>query len=93
MSMSTSIVGFRPPDEKFKKYETVWHSCMTAGIPVPQEVGDFFDWSEPDQHGVRVDLDKYGCVEEWGNDNAEGMEINIKKLPKDVTVIRFYNSW
>ena len=94
MSMSTYVRGFRPPDEKWKKMKKIWDSCQEAGIDVPSEVDDFFDENEPDEAGVEIQLGKKQGCEEWSDgDGREGIEIDISKLPKDVTVVRFVNSW
>jgi hypothetical protein len=36
---------------------------------------------------------KLGCVKPWHDDMQEGFEVDVTKLPKDVTIIRFYNSY
>jgi len=33
------------------------------------------------------------CCDKWHQDSQEGYELDIKKLPKEITLIRFYNSW
>jgi hypothetical protein len=95
--MSTVVQGFRPPDEKFKKYAAIWRQCAEAGIAPPKEVEKFFEGEEPDPQGVEVDLPegKDGCLKPWRNStgDAQGYEVDLKKLPKDVTVLRFYNGW
>jgi len=91
MSMSTSVVGFRPPDEKWKTMKEVWDSCKKAGIEIPKEVDKFFNYTSPDESGVEVNLDK--CTKDYRNDYSEGLEINLEKIPKDIKIIRFVNSW
>jgi hypothetical protein len=96
MGMSTHVVGFRPPDEKWKAMAAVWDSCKAAGIEPPREVSEFFDWREPDSNGVEIKetaLTKAGAVREWHDDCRSGYEIDVSKLPPDVTVVRVYNSW
>ena len=53
----------------------------------------FFDYATPDENGVEVDLHKQGCASEYGRDGESGIEIDVTKLPADVKVIRFVNSW
>lgn len=89
MGMSTQVKGFRPPDEKWKKMKEVWDSCQKAGIPVPKEVEKFFDYQEPDPAGVEVKIKTHPYHEEM----IDGFEVKLSELPKDVTVIRFYNSF
>jgi hypothetical protein len=94
MSMSTYVRGFRPADEKWKKMKKIWYACQEAGVDVPDEVDDFFDGDKPDEAGVEIKLNsKTGC-KEWSDGNGrDGIEITLDNLPKNVTVIRFVNSW
>lgn len=89
MGMSTTVVGFAPPDERWRQMKAIWDNCKAAGISPPPEVEKFFDYREPDPNGVEVELPK----REWSNDHASGFEIEIASIPKQVSVIRFYNSW
>lgn len=95
MSMTTTVRGFRPPDEKWKKMKAVWDSCQKAGIEVPDDVQAFFDYSAPDPRGVEVDLTegKKAAAKEWGDSDRQGYEVDLSRLPKGISFIRFYNSW
>ena len=99
MSMSTSVIGFIPPDDKFKKMLKAYRACEEAGIAIPADVEKFFDGEPPDNAGVQVHL-SYGtkgkdAVKEYrDNDaNAEGYEIDLRKLDPNIKVLRFTNSW
>ena len=87
--MSTHVKGFRPPDQKFKDLKSAWDACKRANIGIPKEIGQFFDWEEPDVRGVEVKIP----TQEWKDDYGEGYEIEVAKIPKDVKFIRFYNTW
>lgn len=89
MGISTHIIGFRAPDEKWKAMKAIYDSCHAAGIGVPSEVELFFENGKPDERGVEVKIE----VAEWGNDYSSGYEVDLKKLPADLTHIRFYNSY
>lgn len=90
MSMSTHAVGFAPPDEKWEKMKDVWDACKAAKVEAPMEVQKFFDYKDPDPDlGVVVKIP----YRTWGDDHAQGIEVEIDKIPKHVKVIRFYNSW
>lgn len=95
--MSTSVIGFKPPDEKWKKMKKVYDVCKETGVNLSADVEDFFDGGDnyPDDEGVRVELEDHesGCCKEYSDDGSSGYDIDVKKLPKDVTIIRFYNSW
>jgi len=96
MGMSTHVVGFKPPDEKWKKMKAVYDACAAAKIVPPKEVGEFFGFNNPDENGVEVrenDLVKAGCLKPYATQGQSGFEIDITKLPKDVTIVRFFNSW
>jgi len=96
MSMSTNVIGFKPADEKWRKMRAAFDACKAAGVPVPDSVSKFFDDKDPDDAGVEVThaaLKKSGALQEWSNDHGSGYEVDLKKLPADVTVLRFYNSW
>ncbi len=89
MSMSTHVVGFRPPDEKYQRMRAVYEACERAGTSTPQEVLDFFEGEEPSDNGTILPIDSI----EYKGYMSEGLEVDITSLPKGVKVIRFYNSW
>ena len=91
MGMSMHVVGIRPADDKYKQMEAVWKACETAKVKIPTEVLNFFANEEPDAKGVIVDISE--ASEEWAIDNIEGIEVILAKLPPDVKIVRFYNSW
>lgn len=96
MSMSTHVVGFKPPDDKWKKMKEVWDACEAAGVEPPLKVSNFFNDEPPDALGVEtseVELARLGAIREWKAEMREGYEIFIDKLPKDVKVIRVFNSY
>lgn len=93
MSMSTIIKGFRPPDEEWKRKVAVYRACKEADIDVPEEILKFFNWESPDRNGVLVDLMRHDSVSEWGDECSSGFEVDIRKLPQDLHILRFYNSW
>ena len=92
MSMSTHVVGFKPADDKWKKMKTVWDACIAAHTELPASVDEFFDGQYPgDSPGMSVDIKK--AATEWSDDGCSGYDVDVTKLPKDVTVVRFFNSW
>jgi len=92
MSMSTHVIGFRPPDEKWERMKAVWDACVLGEIPIPHEVQEFFDDREPDEAGVEVQIQFHKWVDtKFGS--AQGVEVDVRDLPADITIIRFYNSW
>jgi hypothetical protein len=92
MGMSTHLLGFKEPDEKWKAMEAVRDSCKAAGINPPEEVSKYFEWDTPDDRGVEVKVECTDCCQELGDDHRSGFEVELRKLPDDLTYIRFYNS-
>lgn len=97
MGMSTSVVGFIPPDEKWQQMKAVYDSCAAAGVPVPTEVEFFFGGVQPDPHGREIemaDLKACGAVKNWKSEySEEGYEVELAKLPSNVKFLRFRMSW
>jgi hypothetical protein len=96
MGMSMNIVGFSPPDAKWKKMREVHDACGAAGVPVPKEVEAFFGGEVPDESGVKVNLVSAGCVRPFRADMQEGFEVDLGKVQAmypDMKSIRFYNSY
>lgn len=96
MGMSTHVVGFKPPDDKWEAMKEVWVACAAARVDLPEEVEKLFGGEPPDPEGVEVSEDELrniGAVRRWEGESSVGVEIAVSLLPKDVTVIRFYNAW
>ena len=91
MGMSTHVVGFKPPDDRWKKMKAVHDSCIEAGLEPPEEVQEFFDWCTPDPSGVEIDIPHTGYSDR--GTLREGFEIDVSHLPPGVTKIRFWNSY
>lgn len=89
MSMSSGVQGFKPPDAKWKKMKAIWDACKSAKIDPPIEVETFFNGEEPTDKGMEVEIE----ANVWSDEYRQGIEVDIKRLPADVTIIRFYNSW
>lgn len=92
MSMSTHVVGFRPADEKWEQMKTIWLACTKAGIGAPEEVLDFFEHEDPiGKPGIEISIDN--ALKEWADDYRSGYELDVSKLPPNIRIIRFYNSY
>ena len=94
MSMSIHCIGFKPADDKWKKMKAVWDACHEARVKLPDEVDNFFEFDQPDEAGVRVDeetLVDCGALSDWEDEDANGFELDVSKLPEDVTIIRVYS--
>lgn len=93
MGMSTYVIGIKPPDAKWKKMKEAYDACEAAGVDPPKAVTDFFNGEEPDASGVVVQIKDSKAVTEWHAEMESGYQVDLTKLPKDITAIRFYNSW
>lgn len=100
MSMSTCVEAIRPPNEKWKKMKAAYDACKAAGASIPDDVDDFFNGEPPDDRGgvVVMHVSKYDkMLPDWvtkvDREMQDGFEIDISKLPRDVTVVRFTNSY
>jgi len=92
MSMSTRVEAYKDPeDEKYIQYKAIWDACREAYVQVPDEVMSYFGYETPDEHGVRVNLkhEKFSDRDSV----SDGIIIKVADIPKDVTVIRFVNSY
>ncbi len=96
MGMSTHVVGFKPPDERWQQMKAVWDACVVAKLGPPDYVMKFFNYTTPDANGVEISetmLVKCNAVNEWREESREGYEIVVANIPPDVKVIRVYNSY
>jgi len=95
MGISTRVVGFVPPDEKFKQMKEIFDACDKAGINPPDEVWKFFNYDRPCDAGVEVDIENY--VEKvWPWRQTDGFQIDLERLAKEmphVKTVLFYNSY
>lgn len=100
MSISYHVIGIKPPDEKWKRMKAVYDACMEADTSIPDEVTDFFEDQIPDDNGVVVhlandykDTERHQSVKQISKPGLAGFNIDIAKLSKDVSIIRFEISW
>lgn len=93
MSVRMHVVGIRPPDEKWLAMKKIFDACREVDIEPPLEVQKFFNAGPPDDAGVVLRLTLTTCLREWADVCSQGYEIDLDKLPPDIKIIRFYNSW
>lgn len=93
MAMTTHAVGFRPPDAEWDKMKLAWDACEAAGAPIPDVVLAFFDHEDPGtKPGQEVNIEE--AVSEWSDEYSnEGHDIDLRKLPPTVKIVRVYNSY
>lgn len=100
MGMSTHVIGFRAPDEQWKKMKYVYEACVEAGVEIPEAVDNFFCGEAPDDYGITVDLGKddpaHDFIQEYSESSSHGYTIDIRALQRhypNLTHLRFYNSY
>lgn len=80
MSNNIIVLGYTwIENEKFNEMKNIYHSCRKVGIPVPEEVIDFFDERGPPKEIVTTPLDK--AVEYFSDGSCR---ITLEELPDDV---------
>jgi len=86
------VTGFRPADEKWNKMKATWDACKAAKVAIPGEVMDFFEGEDPsDKPGMDVKVT--AACEKFSNEFGMGYMVDLSKLPADVKILRFRNSW
>lgn len=83
-----SVRAYRMPDETWEKYKAVWYACEAAGCEQPETVWEFFGRKQPDEvWGVEFNIAHAVTISE------RGCEVDLNKLSKDATNIRFAISY
>lgn len=101
MSVSYSVVGIVPADAAYKKKLAAYRACEDAGVDPPEDLRKFFNDDEPDPSGVVRELAaSYSLkpmyaegVTEYTADMENGFEVDLRKLPPEIKIIRFVNSY
>ncbi len=86
------VVGFIPPDFKWKQMKAVWDACVRAQVDPPKDVVAFFNHIPPDDNGVtihRKQLEACGAIKEYSAEMTDGLEVMLANLPADVKILRF----
>ena len=88
---SLAVVGFRPPDAEHETMRQAWLALVDAGLPVPTQLDEYFDYQHPEETGTEIDLEEWGEGECFTEIKA-GFEIDVTKLPPGIKIIRVYDS-
>ena len=98
MSMSTHVYGFRnpyedtPENKHWQAMERAYHACEAAGIPIPDEVDEYFQ-GEPPPRDAGQPIDISAAVDDYKGEMEEGFDITLGDLPEGVFMIRVVNSY
>lgn len=95
MGMSTHLTGIRNMDANFKEMLEMKQLCDAKGFSYPVEVTEYFGnhLGESDKYIAEQMLHVEIPHKEFEEDMTEGIEIEVKDIPKEVKTILFYNSW
>jgi len=85
MSLSLHVMGFVPPDEKWREMKEVWDACKKANVEVPESVSEFFGGQDPDPSGLEVEVPTRDYHGDW----ESGFEVDLDKIPANVKTLRF----
>lgn len=91
MSMVSYIQGLKPKTEEYEKKLQIYKLCKEINIDPPREIEEFFN-GEVCEVGIIAELPA-GTLVEYEDDCREYFEVDLTKIPKDVTKIRFVNSY
>lgn len=104
MSVSLYAQAILPANDEYKAKAQAYRACEIAGIPIPQQLVDFFGDSPPDDDGTVFPLfanhlgghvaQKHECAVRWTDgEMLDGIQIDVTKLPSGTRYVRFYGAW
>ena len=95
MSISINLVGYRKADETFHRMKAVYDACKKAKIDPPQSVEKYFGYDSPTQYGNQIALkpDETPGITSYNENECDGFDVDLDKLPPEIRVLRFYNSY
>lgn len=96
--MSTHIMAFMPDtDADFKKHKKILLACMEAEVSLPKETAEYFGEEDAEEYlldeKLSVELKEGVHYKDWSDESSQGFEVDLSKLPKWITKLRFCNSW
>ena len=95
MGMSTHVTGLREPDDLHRKMVEAARACHDADLEPPEKLLKYFEGidmkyvCEDPSRGLEVDIPS----KPYSSEMQEGVEINLKDMPPNVSKIRFVNSY
>lgn len=96
MSISTHIKGVRDLDGEFLKMVKVKEACEEASIDYPEEVKKYFKYPKERVEYLKKlmeEIDITLSVSQKVDDYCDIFEVDLSRLPKEVKLIRFVNSY
>lgn len=91
--MSCEVKGLKPITDDYKKRLEIYKNCMELKIDPPEEIREYFeDDGEPCDEGIVVYFKK-DVVSNGTGCGFKYYDVDLSKLPEDITKIRFRMSW
>lgn len=87
-------------DTTYQNHKAVLQACQKANVSLPKETSEYFgvkEGSYPDSDlleeklSVPLSVDKH--YKDYLEEGSDGYEIDLRKLPKEVQILRIYNSY
>lgn len=93
MGVSYYVQGLKPITDDYKKRLEILNACKELKITPPKEILDYFEHdSSPCEDGIVVSL-KEDIVNKKTDRYHSYLDVDISKLPKGVTTVRFVCSY
>lgn len=99
MGMSTHIEAFTPDsDPEYQKHKKVLLACIEADVFLPKQTAEYFGVEilpsiDLLEDKLSVALKEGEHFKNWNDESSAGFEVDLTKLPKGITKLRFYNNW
>lgn len=89
MSAYYFVRGIMDPTDDYKKKYAAFKACKEAGIEIPQQLWDYFNNDTPYEDGISMKI-PFEKKEEVG---CSTYEVDLKKIPPQVTKVQFLVCW
>jgi hypothetical protein len=101
--MRSYLEGVKPQDKKWLRMKGAYESCMAAGVDVPQEVLDYFDFDDYEEEYITDDglvepladghTIQCSAVTRHGEEMQDGFIVDLRELDPEIKILRFVNSY
>lgn len=96
--MTTKIIGFvSDTSDDYKKHKEILLMCIKHSVSMPSETQKYFGsnyaYIELLDEKLEFKLNFNEHYDEYSADMQHGFEVNLTKLPKKITRLRFYNDY